>query len=137
MKKLSLIYGVALAAGAFVLQWLEQQFALQLYSTEIYIILLAMLFTALGIWVGTRFSHRPADSTFKKNTGLIRSLGISNREYQVLMLLAKGHSNQEIAEQLFVSRSTIKTHLIHLYQKLDVSRRTQAVDKAKSLQIIP
>jgi ATP/maltotriose-dependent transcriptional regulator MalT len=64
-------------------------------------------------------------------------LGISGRESDVLTLLATGHSNQEIADQLFISPNTVKTHLHQLYQKLDVSRRGQAVEKARSLRLVP
>jgi len=62
---------------------------------------------------------------------------VSDREYDVLKLLAEGQSNQEIADLLFVSANTVKTHLAHLYEKLEVSRRTQAIQKAKALSLIP
>ncbi len=137
MKKMTLIYGLALAAAVFTLQWLEYQYALHLFSTEIYIVILAAFFTALGVWVGARITQPRSATVFEKNSRVIETLGISTREYQVLQLLANGHSNQEIAEQLYISKSTIKTHLVHLYQKLGVSRRTQAIQKAKALHIIP
>lgn len=130
-------YGVLLAAGAFLLQWLEYQFALRLFSTEVYVVLLAALFTGIGIWIGARLSGRPVGHEFEKNNRVIETLGLTDRELQVLDLLAAGNSNKEIADRLFVSTSTVKTHLVHLYQKLDVLRRTQAVQKAKALQIIP
>ncbi|MBL7864664.1 MAG: response regulator transcription factor, partial [Cyclobacteriaceae bacterium] len=62
---------------------------------------------------------------------------ISKREHEVLELIARGHSNQEIADKLFVSVNTIKTHLSNLFLKLEVSRRTQAIQKAKDLRLIP
>lgn len=130
------LYGSTLALGAFALQWLEYQYAVRLFSTEIYIVLLAMLFTGLGIWIGNRLTSSTSTATFQQNATVIRTLGLSDRELEVLNLLAQGLSNQEMADALFVSLSTIKTHLLHLYQKLDVTRRTQAVGKAKSLEII-
>ena len=95
------------------------------------------MFAGLGIWVGARLNNRTTKPTFEKNEQVIDTLGLTPKELQVLELLAEGDSNQEIANRLFVATSTIKSHLVHLYQKLDVTRRTQAVRKARSLQIIP
>lgn len=137
VKKLIAKYGLLLAAGAFALQWLENQYALKLFSTEIYTVLLAALFTGIGVWIGNRLSGRVVTVPFEPNSRVIATLGLSVREIEVLHLLAEGGSNDEIARRLSVSTSTVKTHLVHLYQKLDVMRRTQAVQKARSLQIIP
>ncbi|MCZ6726706.1 MAG: LuxR C-terminal-related transcriptional regulator [Acidobacteria bacterium] len=136
MKRTIIIYSLTVAVGAFLLQWLEYRYAVHVFSTEIYIVLIALLFTALGVWVGRRIAARPRGS-FDKNVRAIDYLGISEREYEVLELLAKGHSNREIGEQLFVSPNTVKTHLAHLYDKLEVARRTQAVDRARALGMIP
>lgn len=132
-----LIYGIAIAGAAVLLRWLEYQFAVKLFATEIYIVLIAMLFAALGIWVGNRLTRKPAPDKFERNAQALISLEISEREYDVLELLADGLSNQEIADKLFVSANTVKTHLAHLYVKLDVSRRTQAINQAKTLHLIP
>lgn len=88
--------------------------------------------------MGNRLTRRsePHD-TFEKNERAIAYWGISDREYDVLNLLAEGHSNKEIAKRLFVAANTVKTHLVHLYAKLDASRRIQAVQKARSLRLIP
>jgi len=137
MRRMTIIYGLALAIGAFALHWLEMQYAVRLFSTEIYIVLLATLFTGVGIWIGIRLAGRPTDLPFERNDKVIKTLGLTAKEIEVLELLAQGGSNQDIAKRLFVSTSTIKSHLVHLYQKLDASRRTQAVQKARSLQIIP
>lgn len=137
MRKTTLIYGLAMALGAFLLQWLEHQYAIRLFSTEIYIVLLAVLFTGVGIWIGSRLGNRAQSPEFEKNERAIRTLGLTDREVEVLELLAEGESNEGIAKRLSVSTSTIKTHLVNVYQKLQVSRRTQAVQKAKSLSIIP
>ena len=137
MKKTILIYSAAIAAAAFGLQWLEYQYSVRVFSIQIYIVIIALVFTALGAWVGHMLSRTGEAKPFEKNVRAIRHLGISNREYEVLELLAEGRSTKEIVESLFVSPNTIKTHLTHLYGKLDVSRRTQAIQKAKSLRMIP
>ncbi len=136
MRKTILYYALALATGAVLLQWIEHQYAIRLMSTEIYILVLAVGFTALGIWVGHRLTRGPAKSTATVNQQALDYLKISDKEYEVLELLAAGHSNQEIAKKLFVSPNTIKTHLASLYRKLEVSRRTQAVNKARELKLI-
>lgn len=137
MKKTLLLYGLAIAAAAFVLQWLEYLVAVRRFSNEIYVGLVALFFTALGIWVGRRLTGGGSRTGFERNARAIEYLGITEREYEVLELLAQGHSNKEIAERLFVSANTVKTHLAHLYDKLEVSRRTQAVQKARALRIVP
>jgi len=136
MTKTTLIYGLALAAGAFALRWLEYQHAVRAFSTEIYLVLIAAAFTVLGVWLGRRLTPRGAPAEFVKNAQALGYLGVSDREYEVLTLLADGLSNREIAERLFVSPNTVKTHLAHLYEKLAVSRRTQAISKAKELRLI-
>ena len=137
MKKTAFIYGAALVAAAFALQWLDLQYSVRRFSIEIYIVLIAVAFTALGVWAGNRLTRPRRAPDFEKNTKALEALGISEREYDVLLLLAEGCSNREIADSLFVSANTVKTHLAHLYDKLDVSRRTQAVRKARSLRLIP
>jgi len=136
MTKTTLTYGLALAAGAFALRWLEYQYVVRTFSTEIYIVLIAGAFTVLGVWLGRRLTSREAPRAFVKNSQALGYLGVSDREYEVLTLLADGLSNREIAERLFVSPNTVKTHLAHLYEKLAVSRRTQAISKAKELRLI-
>ena len=135
--RLVVIYGIAMAAGALVLEWLEVQFLLKRFSTEIYVVILCGLFTGLGVWIGHRLTRRTPIKPFEINTMALTYLGISERESDVLTLLAAGHSNQEIANRLFISPNTVKTHLHNLYQRLDVSRRGQAVQKARSLHLVP
>ncbi|MFK8014201.1 MAG: response regulator transcription factor [Gammaproteobacteria bacterium] len=130
-------YGLIMALGAFVLHWLEYRYAVRYFSTQIYIVAIALLFCALGIWVGHRLTQREEAAPFERNEQALATLQISPREVDVLELLAKGHSNQEIADGLFVSPNTVKTHLKNLYGKLDVARRTQAVRKARELRLIP
>jgi DNA-binding CsgD family transcriptional regulator len=126
-----------MAAGALLLEWLEAQYFLRRFSTEIYIVTLCALFTGFGAWIGRRLTRRTPAGPFEINTQALSYLGISEREREVLALLATGHSNQEIADRMFISPNTVKTHLNNLYQKLEVSRRGQAVDKARSLQLVP
>jgi ATP/maltotriose-dependent transcriptional regulator MalT len=100
----------------------------------------AVLFTGLGVWAGLRLTRRKAVTAnldFKLNEAELQRLGISKREYEVLELIAQGLSNQEIAERLFVSLNTVKTHSSNLFLKLDVRRRTEAVRRAKELSLLP
>ena len=137
MKKTILVYSVAVAAAAFALSWLDYRHAVRSFSTEVYLTVTAAVFLGLGIWVGYRLTHRHERDTFEFNRQALDYLGITEREHEVLELLAQGHANKEIAAKLFVSTNTVKTHLANLYGKLEVSRRTQAVHKAKELRLIP
>ena len=136
MAKSVLIYGLALAAGVFLLHWLEVQYAIRLFTTEIYIVILALIFAGVGIWFGRQTGDTPAPEEFERNDTVIGTLGLTEKEVQVLSLLADGGSNADIAKALYVSTSTVKTHLIHIYQKLGVRRRTEAIKKARTLRII-
>lgn len=138
MKKPILVYGLAVAGGAFLLQWLEYRTLVRLGSAPLYVGAVALIFVVLGIWIGQRTAPRAASTeAFEPNRQALDYLGISARELEVLELLARGHSNKEIGKALFVSPNTVKTHLANLYQKLEVSRRTQAVQKGRSLRLIP
>ena len=137
MAKSALIYGVALAAGVFVLHWLEVQYAVRQFTTEIYIVILALIFAGVGIWFGRQTGDRAPPEQFERNDTVIRTLGLTQKEIEVLSLLAEGGTNSDIAKALFVSTSTVKTHLIHIYQKLEVGRRTEAIKKGRALRIIP
>ncbi len=137
MKKTIISYALALAGSAWLLQYVQYTYNVRVLPTEAYVLIIALLFTALGIWAGRRLSGGAVTETFRRNQKALDYLGISNRELQVLELLGKGHSNQEIADRIFVSTNTVKTHLTHLYEKLEVNRRTQAVKKAHDLQLIP
>ena len=139
MKRTILIYGGSLALLAFLLQYIEYKYAIHSLSTEVYVIFIALLFTGLGLWVGRKLTNPQSkqEVEFVVNQKALQYLKISEREYEVLELLSHGHSNKEIADKLFVSTNTIKTHLSHLYEKLEVSRRAQAIQKAKELTLIP
>jgi len=106
-------------------------------STELAVLLIAILFTAVGIWAGIKYGGSSSSKlVYKSNQNVSEDLNISKREYEVLELLATGLSNQEIANKLFVSLPTIKTHSSNLYSKLSVKRRSQAVEKARTLGIL-
>lgn len=138
MARLIILYALALALAVTGLEWLEYRYATRAFSTEIYIVLLAASFAALGLWAGHRLTRRrAAASGFERNDAAIRSLGLTPREYEILGLLAAGQSTKEIARQLEISPNTAKTHLASVYQKLAVQRRTQAIHKARELALIP
>lgn len=130
------IYGAALAAGAVGLEWLQYKLLIRTHPTEAWLALLAIAFLALGIWVGTRLFHRQPAAPFEPNTRARETLGISDRELEVLELLAAGQSNKEIANQLNVSPNTVKTHVAKLFEKLEVRRRTEAILRARELGMI-
>jgi len=154
-NKAIIIYSISLAFLLFLLKWLELRFIIFDHSFEIYIGFIAVIFTALGIWLALKLSKPKPGSyrvetvvvekevyvarneNFILNTSLISQLELSKRELEILSLLAQGHSNQEIATKLFVSLSTVKTHIQNLFEKLEVKRRTQAVETAKRLGLIP
>lgn len=136
MWRLILIYGLALAGLAFLLEWLDYKHAVHAWPTEFYVACIAVVFVALGIWVGNRLTAKPRQA-FARNDAAIASLGISTREYEVLEMLAAGHANKVIARRLDISPNTVKTHLAKLFEKLEVASRTQAINKARELDILP
>jgi len=149
-NKATIVYSISLAFLLFLLKWLELRFIIFDHSFEIYIGFIAVIFTALGIWLALKLSkpkiktvvvekevYVDRNENFVLDTSLVSQLELSKRELEILSLLAQGHSNQEIATKLFVSLSTVKTHIQNLFEKLDVKRRTQAVEKAKRLNLIP
>lgn len=136
MLRTILIYGALLAAGAFGLQLLEYQFVVRTHATETWLVLLALGFLGLGIWVGARLFRRAPPQPFTPNTRVRETLGVSERELQVLELLAEGRSNKEIASRLNVSPNTVKTHVANLFEKLSAKRRTEAILRARELGMI-
>jgi DNA-binding CsgD family transcriptional regulator len=132
-----ILYAIALALAVTGLEWLEYRYVTRAFSTEIYIVLLAAGFAALGLWAGHRLTRRRAAPGIERNDAAIRSLGLTPRECEILGLLAAGQSTKEIARQLAISPNTAKTHIASVYQKLEVQRRTQAIHKARELALIP
>jgi NarL family two-component system response regulator LiaR len=142
MRKTIILYGIAMAALIGLLKYLEYNYFVRDLSIEFYIGVVAVMFAGLGIWVGMRFTRVKTvviteSANFELDPGKLKALGISPREYEVLQLISQGLSNQEISEKLFISLSTVKTHSASLFLKLDASRRTQAVQKARELRLIP
>jgi DNA-binding NarL/FixJ family response regulator len=138
MLKTVLIYGIALAVGAVLLQWLEYQVWARAHPGTLYVALIAAAFMGLGIWVGRRlFRREPRAGGFTPNERAQSSLGITERERQVLQLLAEGRSNKEIAARLELSPNTVKTHIARLFEKLRVTRRTEAILLARELGLVP
>lgn len=136
MARPIILYGIALAAAAFLLEWLNYKHVAHRWSTEFYIVCVAVICVALGIWAGNRLTARPRQA-FARNDAAIAALGLSARECEVLERLAAGHANKVIARQLDISPNTVKTHVARVYEKLAVASRTQAVQKARTLDILP
>jgi len=125
-----------------LLKLVEYQYFVRDIPLEFYVGTIAVLFTGLGIWAGLRLTRPKVieveiGGPFERDDEAVRRLGISKREFEVLELIAAGLSNQEIADRLFVSTSTVKTHVSNVLAKLDASRRTEAIANAKRLRIIP
>lgn len=133
-----LFYGALLAAGALALTWLDYLRFARTFPGEFQIVLIAIGFLALGVWVGARvFAGRPELPAFDGNPEAQRTLGLSAREMDVLALIADGLSNKEIAMRLNVSLNTVKTHVARVLEKLEVSRRTAALARARELGLLP
>lgn len=135
MKYANWIYGGVLAILALILKTVEYRYSVRDLSTEALTFTIAVLFAGLGLWAGWQLSKKRPKPAIAP-TAQIHKLGISKREFEILQLVAQGSTNQEIADQLFISLNTVKTHLSNLYQKLDVRRRTQAVEKGKQLGLL-
>jgi DNA-binding CsgD family transcriptional regulator len=145
------IYGTCLAILLFLFRWLEIRFVILSHALEIYVGIIALVFTALGIWLAlkliepktrTVIVEKPVppvqnnDEGFVPDAEWLRMSGISTRELEVLELMSRGYSNQEIADKLFVSPNTIKSHSARLFEKLEVNRRVQAIEKGRRMGII-
>jgi len=146
MKKHILIYGLCGGVLIVILKLIEYRFLVIQHSIEIYGGLIALLFAVLGLWLGLKLTKNketiivrevPAPQLFTLNETRLRELGITRRELEILELIANGLSNREIAEKLFVSENTVKTHSSRLFDKLSAKRRTQAVQMGKELGLIP
>ena len=143
------IYGLSMALLLVLLKWLEAHFIIFNYRLDLFVGSMAILFTVLGIWLALKLVKPKVETLIiekeiyidpsagkEVNQKEIERLGLSKRELDVLNVMAKGLSNEEIAGKLFVSLNTVKTHSSSIYLKLDVKRRTQAIEKAKRLNII-
>lgn len=144
-----ILYGLTLAVLIFALKWMQWKFLIVDNAIDIYIGLVALFFTTLGIWVAKQVIKPKVETVivekeivvnqsteFILDDAALEKLKLNGREYEILQLLAKGYSNAEIATRIFLSLSTVKTHVSNLYSKMDVKSRTQAIAKAKQLRII-
>lgn len=143
-NRVVIYYGFSMAGILFILRLLEYHFLILSHAFEIYAGVIALIFLGIGIWITLKVSGRKKvvaeiaayRAAIAPNTTEIERLGLSSRELEVLQMMALGHSNEEIALELFVSINTIKTHASRLFEKLDAKRRTQAVAKARKLGIL-
>ena len=144
----TLIYGLCGGILIVVLRLIEFRFLIVEHSIEIYGGLIAAMFAGLGIWLGLKLTKKkevivvkevpvPVTQAFTLNEERLKNLGITRRELEILELIAKGLSNREIADKLFVSENTVKTHSSRLFDKLSARRRTQAVQIGKEMGLIP
>ncbi len=149
-NKTIFLYGFSLAILLILLRWLELKYIIYDHAFEIYAGSIALVFTLLGIWLARKLTkpkvetrvvekevYRIMQEPFVLNEKALASLGMSQRELEVLERMSEGLSNQQIADQLFVSLNTVKTHAARIFEKLDVQRRTQAIEKAKRMGLIP
>lgn len=143
-------YGILMAVLLLLLKWLQWKFLITDHAGDTYTGFIALFFTVLGIWLAFRLRGpevrtviiekeipvpRPADAGINETE--LQKLNLSSREYEVLQCMSRGLSNAEIAAELFLSVSTIKTHASNLFVKMDVKSRTQAIEKSKRLRITP
>jgi len=147
MKRNILIYGLCGGLLIVLLRLIEYRFLVVEHSREIYGGLVAIVFVSLGIWLGLKLTKKeevvvvkevqvPSSEPFKLNENKLDELGITKRELEILKLIARGLSNREISEKLYVSENTVKTHSSRLFNKLNAKRRTQAVQIGKDLGLI-
>jgi DNA-binding CsgD family transcriptional regulator len=142
------LYGAVGGILIALLKFIEYKYFVHEYSSEIYGALIAVIFTVLGIYFGLRWTRAKQvvvirevpvrmDQPFVMNAAKLKEVGLTAREHEILALIAQGLSNREIGEKLFISENTIKTHSSRLFEKMQVNRRVQAVQKAKELGLIP
>lgn len=147
--KLIILYAVGLGLALFLMKWLEFRLLVIDHAIEIYIGIIAVIFTALGIWLALKLAKPKVQTVIVEKEILVpvkefvfnekeaERLGLSKREIEVLELMSQGLSNQEIADKMFVSLNTIKTHSSNIFSKLDVKRRTAAIESARKLGLVP
>ncbi|TMU54707.1 response regulator transcription factor [Flagellimonas algicola] len=136
MKKTVFVFSALIIALLILFQLSKYSYISGDLSIEVGIAVVAVVFFIIGIYINKRTLNRERQVSNPIDPEKIEKLGISKREYEVLLCISKGLSNKEIAEQLFVSESTIKTHVSNLLVKLNAKRRTQAIQNAKNLKIL-
>ena len=144
------LYGLMMAVLIFLLKWLQWKFLIVDHVMELYVGLIAVFFTALGVWVAYQLFHSkkqtvvverevfvPTSGDFVFNEKAFQKFQLTEREFEVLQGMAQGMSNAEIASSLHLSLSTVKTHASNVFSKMDVTSRTKAIEKARKLRIVP
>ena len=136
------VYGVVGGVLIALLKVIEYKHFVHEYPSELYGGLVALIFTALGIYFGLRWTRAKQVVVFRSgpfvlDAAKLKEVGLTAREHEILALIAQGLSNREIGEKLFVSENTVKTHSSRLFEKMQVNRRVQAVQKGKDLGLIP
>ena len=148
MVKQVALYGAGGGVLIALLKLIEYKHFVNEYPSEIYGGLIAIIFTVLGIYFGLRWTRARevvvirevpvrVDGPFVLDAGKLKEVGLTAREHEILALIAQGLSNREIGEKLFVSENTVKTHSSRLFDKMQVNRRVQAVQKGKEFGLIP
>jgi DNA-binding CsgD family transcriptional regulator len=127
-----------------LLKLIEYKHFVAEYPSEIYGGLVALIFTAVGVYLGLKWTRtkqvvvvKEVPVKFVLDEAKLREVGLTQREYEILGLIAQGLSNREIGERLFVSENTVKTHSSRLFEKMQVNRRVQAVQRGRELGLIP
>ena len=131
-----LLYGSALGLLALVAALIDERLQLGGGAARWSGLAVAVLFVALGVWLGRQLVPRPRSAPFARNMAAVRSLAISPRELEVLDQLVEGAANKVIARRLAISPNTVKTHLARLFEKLGAANRTEAIARARALEII-
>lgn len=130
--KTYLVYGGTMGLLVILLEVVHYKTVIRDLSFEIFGLIIGLIFLGVGIWIGILIYKKKMNPDDYDR----RKLGLSKRELEVLQLLSQGFSNQEIADKLFVSLNTCKTHISKIYQKMNVKRRTQAIQKARGFALI-
>lgn len=147
VRRIVLVYGLCGGVLIAALKAAEYRFVVVEHSIEIYGGVIALVFAAVGIWLGLTLMRTkeelvarveiPAGQLFVPDDARALELGLTRRELDILREIAAGKSTREIADALFVSENTVKTHASRVFSKLNVRRRTQAVHVGKQLGLIP
>jgi len=136
VKKTVLIFSSLILAILLLFQISKYSLSAGNFSSEWVIAIIAIVFFVIGVYLNKKSLHKRTSSEIQVDQEKIDALGLSEREFEVLNGIAAGLSNKEIGEKLFLSESTIKTHVSNLFVKLDAKRRTQVIQKAKAMQLI-
>jgi DNA-binding NarL/FixJ family response regulator len=136
MRKTILVFGLLIIALLLLFQISKYAVVFGSLNIEIVIAVIAVLFFFIGIYLNKKSLHKKSLPITEIDYQKIKALDITDREYEVLQGISDGLSNKEIADKLYLSESTIKSHVSNLLLKLNAKRRTQAIQIAKDFQII-